>query len=65
MPAGKLALTDAGLFERDRFVLQSCLRQSIPVATVVGGGYDKDVRRLARRHLLLFRAALELFPQLA
>lgn len=62
---GKLALTDDGLFQRDEFVLQSCLRQGIPVATVVGGGYDNDVRQLARRHLLLFRAARELFPQLA
>lgn len=62
---GKLALTDDGLFQRDEFVLQSCLRQGTPVATVVGGGYDNDVRQLARRHLLLFRAARELFPQLA
>ena len=62
---GKLALTDTGLFQRDKLVLQTCLQQGYPVATVVGGGYDKDVRRLAYRHTLLFRAALELYPQFA
>lgn len=61
---GKLALTDEGLYKRDRLVLETCLRLGYPVATVVGGGYDKDVRRLAYRHLLLFRAASELYTQM-
>ncbi|MCB0210534.1 MAG: histone deacetylase [Anaerolineae bacterium] len=61
---GKLALTDEGLFKRDKFVLESCLFHGYPVATVVGGGYSKDVTVLAYRHILLFRAALELFPML-
>jgi acetoin utilization deacetylase AcuC-like enzyme len=60
---GKLALTDEGLFQRDRFVLESCLSRGYPVATVVGGGYDKDVQALARRHILLHRAASELYTQ--
>lgn len=59
---GKLALTDDGLLRRDRLVLETCLRRGVPVATVVGGGYDKNVRALARRHALLFRAATELYP---
>jgi len=58
---GKLALTDDGLFQRDKFVLQTCLTQGFPVATVVGGGYDKDVSALAYRHILLHRAAFQLF----
>jgi acetoin utilization deacetylase AcuC-like enzyme len=61
---GKLALTDRGLYERDKFVLQSCLHQGYPVATVVGGGYDQDISALAYRHLLLYRAALELYQHL-
>lgn len=60
---GKLALTDEGLFRRDKFVLQSCLSRGYPVAAVVGGGYDKDVEALARRHVLLHRAASELYTQ--
>jgi acetoin utilization deacetylase AcuC-like enzyme len=56
---GKLALTDAGLLARDRFVLHESLRRGLPVATVIGGGYDTDHPRLARRHALVFRAAEE------
>ena len=56
---GKLSLTDSGLFQRDKLVLQTCMQRGYPVATVVGGGYYKDVITLAHRHLLLFRAAAE------
>lgn len=61
---GKLALTDEGLFRRDKYVLESCLNRGYPVATVVGGGYHKNVTTLAYRHVLLHRAAAELYPQL-
>ena len=53
---GRLALSDAGLAARDAYVLETCL----PVAAVVGvigGGYDNDIDRLARRHATLHRAA--------
>jgi acetoin utilization deacetylase AcuC-like enzyme len=56
---GRLALTDGGLFERDRIVLDACRRRDVPVAGVLGGGYDKNVDRIARRHTLLHRAAHE------
>ncbi|MGB1622351.1 MAG: histone deacetylase [Synechococcus sp.] len=55
---GRLALTDQGLFCRDRLVLDACLRRSIPVATVIGGGYDA-LDALVPRHALVVRAALE------
>ena len=58
---GKLALSDAGLSERDRCVLAACADRSIPVACVVGGGYANDRDLLARRHTLLHRAAIDLF----
>lgn len=61
---GKLRLTDDGLYQRDQFVLETCLSQGYPIATVVGGGYAKDARVLAYRHILLFRAALALFERL-
>lgn len=54
---GKLALTDAGLFERDRYVIQTCRSHGIPVSCVIGGGYDADHERIARRHTTLHRAA--------
>ena len=60
---GKLALSDAGLLRRDRFVLESCVRSGVPVASVIGGGYSKDIDALARRHTLVHRAASELWRQ--
>jgi acetoin utilization deacetylase AcuC-like enzyme len=55
---GRLALSDTGLLLRDRMVLEACLRRGIPVATVIGGGYDA-LPPLVNRHGLVFRAAAE------
>ena len=54
---GRLSLSDAGLARREAFVLGSCLERGIPVAGVIGGGYDADIDRLADRHAGLHRAA--------
>lgn len=56
---GRLSLSDEGLARREAFVLGSCLEREIPVAGVIGGGYDADIDRLAHRHALLHRAARE------
>lgn len=56
---GKLALTDAGIYRRDQYVLQTCRRWGAPVACVIGGGYSQDIDALARRHSLVHRAATE------
>ena len=55
---GRLCLSSDGLLNRDRLVLDACLRRSIPVATVIGGGYDA-LEPLVKRHSLVFRAATE------
>jgi acetoin utilization deacetylase AcuC-like enzyme len=55
---GRLNLSDDGLLMRDRLVLDACLRRTIPVATVIGGGYD-SLKPLVRRHAIVFRAAAE------
>ena len=55
---GRLCLSDLGLLQRDRLVLEACLRCGIPVATVIGGGYDA-LPSLVERHGLVFRAAAE------
>jgi acetoin utilization deacetylase AcuC-like enzyme len=55
---GRLCLSDAGLLHRDRLVLDACLRRRIPVATVIGGGYDA-LPALVERHALVVRAASE------
>ena len=56
---GRLCLSDIGLLQRDRLVLEACLGRRIPVATVIGGGYD-DLTQLVERHGLVFRAASEM-----
>lgn len=54
---GYLALTDQGIAQRDRLVITACLEAGVPVAGVIGGGYDQDHARLARRHGILHRVA--------
>lgn len=47
---GRLALTDAGLEARDRFVVREARRCGLPIASALGGGYGDDARAVARRH---------------
>ncbi|MEO0389135.1 MAG: histone deacetylase, partial [Pseudomonadota bacterium] len=57
---GRLALSDAGLGARDALVLGRLRRAGIPVAGVLGGGYDNDVPALGQRHANLFIEAARL-----
>jgi len=56
---GRLSLTDQGLKERDRRVFSFFRQRDIPVASVLGGGYSRDIDAVARRHLFTFEAASE------
>ena len=47
---GRLALTDAGLEARDRFVAAEAGRRGIPLASALGGGYGEDRLAVAQRH---------------
>jgi acetoin utilization deacetylase AcuC-like enzyme len=47
---GRLALTDAGLEARDRFVVSQSRRLGLPIASALGGGYGDDPRIVAARH---------------
>ncbi|MBP7001038.1 histone deacetylase [Amaricoccus sp.] len=57
---GRLALTFEGLRARDALVLAWARARSLPVAGVLGGGYDDDPWRLAARHALIFEEAARL-----
>ena len=50
---GRLRITEEGIRRRDRWVLERFVSAGIPVAAVIGGGYDKDVDALARRHAIV------------
>ena len=60
---GKLSLTDWGIYRRERMVLSTCKAAGYPVASVIGGGYGKDISALVYRHSLLHRAAKEVFSK--
>lgn len=58
---GHLDLTDQGLYDRDRYVIEQCRSHRIPTACVIGGGYDQDHNKLANRHATVHRAATKVF----
>lgn len=60
---GKLALTDTGLYQRELYVLSTCIGAGCPVACVIGGGYAEDLKALVYRHSLLHRAATQVYYQ--
>lgn len=60
---GKLNLSDAGIRKRDHTVIRECVRNEIPIACVIGGGYD-EVYRLSERHFILHHVASKLYFEL-
>lgn len=56
-------LPNTGLYQRDLYVLQTVITKGIPVATVIGGGYSRDIDRLAQRHSIIHRAASKVRQQ--
>lgn len=47
---GRLALTDAGLVERDRWIGWLAATRGLPIASALGGGYG-DLMEVAERHV--------------
>jgi acetoin utilization deacetylase AcuC-like enzyme len=58
---GRLALSHAGLAERDRMVLEACRSRGIPVAITLGGGYCEPVEPTVEAHANTFRTAARVF----
>ncbi|WP_243730210.1 histone deacetylase family protein [Marinomonas balearica] len=58
---GFLTLTDDDIRERDRYVIETCLDLGLPVACVIGGGYDRQEWKVAQRHSLLHQVASEIW----
>ncbi|PZQ46720.1 MAG: histone deacetylase [Rhodovulum sulfidophilum] len=54
---GRLGLTSDGLRARDARVIGWARARGLPLACVLGGGYDTDPGRLAARHAILFEEA--------
>jgi acetoin utilization deacetylase AcuC-like enzyme len=58
---GRLKLTDQGLAERDRRVLEALHERGIPVAITMAGGYGHDIHATVAVHLRTIRAAVASF----
>jgi len=57
---GRLALSKAGLAERDRVVFEFCQQAGTPVVTVTAGGYARRIRDTVEIHLQTVRIAAEI-----
>lgn len=58
---GRLGLTIHGCKERDRYVLETCRKDAIPVAVSMGGGYSEKIADIVEAHANTFRTAAEIY----
>jgi acetoin utilization deacetylase AcuC-like enzyme len=58
---GKLALSIEACRERDRFVLELCRANKIPVQVSMGGGYSADIRDIVEAHCNTYRLAADMY----
>jgi acetoin utilization deacetylase AcuC-like enzyme len=59
---GRLALTHAGLAERDRTVFHFARELGLPIVVTLGGGYADPIARTVEAHANTFRTAAGLQP---
>ena len=58
---GKLSVSLNGCKERDRFVLDYCNKNKIPIQISMGGGYSPILKDIIEAHANTFRLAQEIF----
>lgn len=56
-PLGLLNISVEGIRQRDAIVIKTVRDKAIPLATVIGGGYDKNQHALAQRHAIVIEEA--------
>ena len=60
---GNFNLTHDGIYKRDLLIMDACAKRGIPIACVIGGGYDKDRVKLAEKHAIVIQAAIDSWPK--
>ena len=55
---GRFQLTESGLRERERMVLDFASTQGLPLVITLAGGYASDAARTARLHAIVFEEAI-------
>lgn len=58
---GRLALSHAGVYARDKLVLSLAKSVSVPVMCCMGGGYSKQIKDIVDAHAQVFRLAQDLY----
>ncbi|MFN4235454.1 MAG: histone deacetylase [Bacteroidia bacterium] len=58
---GRLGLSIEGCKERDRFVLEFCKANKIPIAASMGGGYSEKLSDIIEAHANTYRLAQQIF----
>lgn len=63
-PLGRANVSLNGIRTRDTWILERCKTLGVPVATVIGGGYDDDRMALAKRHAIVVEVAHDVYSGL-
>ena len=58
---GRLSMSVEGAKNRDRYVLELCKKDNIPLAIGMGGGYSERIALIIEAHANTFRLAQEIF----
>jgi len=58
---GRLALTISGCKRRDKFVLELCKKNKLPVQISMGGGYSVSIKNILEAHSNTYRLAQEIY----
>ena len=58
---GRLALTINGCKTRDKFVLELCKKNKLPVQISMGGGYSVSIKNILEAHSNTYRLAQEIY----
>jgi acetoin utilization deacetylase AcuC-like enzyme len=58
---GRLAMTRTGLFERDRYVVETVKGMGLPLTLLLAGGYARTPRETADLHAMSHRAARDVY----
>lgn len=54
---GHLKISTDTIYQRDKLMFSKAKKLDIPIAAVIGGGYQRDINALTQVHIQLFRAA--------
>src|SRR6056300_983680 len=57
---GKLKISDEGVKQRDELVIENFFSKKIPICGVLGGGYNKDFKKLIELHSFLHQSCAKL-----